>query len=208
MTKMEYKNEYKFKYIIVGQQNVGKSNILLRFVKDKFVEKYIVTIGVDYSSKSIQVGDETVKLEIYDTAGQECFRSLTKNYYQSSTCSLVVYDISSRESFDAVKNWIDDCNNYGPKTQKIILIGNKCDLDSTLRQVSYEEGKEYAEELKIDFYETSALTGQNINDVFNQSASELVQKIRNNEYDLDESNSGIVIKKIRIENGKKKKKCC
>ena len=206
---MEYKNEYRFKYIIVGQPSVGKSNIILRFVKGQFNEKYNVTIGVDYSSKNINIGDETAKLEIWDTAGQEEFRSLTKNYYQSSTCSLVVYDISSRDSFNAVKNWIDDCKNFGPKTLKIILIGNKCDLDSTLRQVSYDEGKEYAEELKIDFYETSALTGQNINEVFNQSPSDIVKKIKDgNFYDLDDPDSGVVLKKIKIEKERRKKKCC
>ena len=203
---MEYKNEYKLKYIIVGHKFVGKSNILLRYSKGEFKKDYIVTVGVDFATKNIKVGVENVKLEIWDTAGQEEFRSISKSYYQNSTCSLVVYDISSRESFNAVKNWIDDCKNFGPKTLKIILIGNKCDLDSTLRQISYDEGKEYAEELKIDFYETSALTGQNINEVFNQSASDIVKKIKDgNYYDLNDSDNGIDIKKIKVI---RKKRCC
>ena len=201
--------DYLFKYIIIGDAAVGKSNLLLRYAHGQFKPEYQLTIGVEFGAKNVQIRNKTYRIQIWDTAGQENFRSITRAYYKNSVCALVVYDISSRDSFNNVSTWIEDCKNQSPKTITLVLVGNKCDLEEK-RDVKKEEGEDLAEKHNMLFYETSALSGKNIDTLFNDAVKEIISKINKNYYDLNDNNTGIIvgIRKNNKNETSKKKKCC
>ena len=126
-------------------------------------------------SKNISINDRNIRIQIWDTAGQEAYRSITRSYYKNSTCVFIVYDITEKKTFDDVDIWLRDCREICYKNVLIYLIGNKSDLEDK-RQVTTEEGQKFAEENNLNFYETSALNGNNIEDIFIQSATDLVNK--------------------------------
>ena len=181
---------YLFKYIIIGDSAVGKSNILLRYVHDNFIEEFQSTIGVEFGAKNIQLNEKIYRIQIWDTAGQENFRSITRAYYKNSACACIVYDITQRNSFENIKSWIEDCKKQSPKTVFLILIGNKKDLEDK-RQISYDEGEEFARKNNMLFFETSAKTGENIENVFLTSAQKIAENIENGLYDLSNDSCGI-----------------
>ena len=182
--------DYLLKYIIIGDAAVGKSNLLLRYVHGQFKPEYQLTIGVEFGAKNIEIASKIFRIQIWDTAGQENFRSITRAYYKNSVCALVVYDISSRDSFNNVTSWIEDCKNQSPKTIFMVLVGNKCDLEDK-RQVSYEEGKELADKNELLFFESSAKDGINVEEIFVNSANEIAKKIEQGFYDLENDTCGI-----------------
>ena len=182
--------DYLFKYIIIGDAAVGKSNLLLRYTHGQFKPEYQLTIGVEFGAKNVQIRNKIYRIQIWDTAGQENFRSITRAYYKNSVCALVVYDISSRDSFNNVSTWIEDCKNQSPKTIFMVLVGNKSDLNDR-RQVNTEEGQELAEKYGMLFFETSAKSGENVEDVFVKSADEIARKIDQGYYDLENDACGI-----------------
>ena len=182
--------DYLLKYIIIGDAAVGKSNLLLRYAHGQFKPEYQLTIGVEFGAKNIQLVNKIFRIQIWDTAGQENFRSITRAYYKNSVCALVVYDISSRDSFEHVTSWIEDCKNQSPKTIFMVLVGNKCDLNDK-RQVSVEEGKDLAEKNDMLFFETSAKDGINVDEIFVKSAEQISKKIDQGYYDLENDTSGI-----------------
>jgi Ras-related protein Rab-2A len=182
--------DYLLKYIIIGDAAVGKSNLLLRYAHGQFKPEYQLTIGVEFGAKNIQLFNKIFRIQIWDTAGQENFRSITRAYYKNSVCALVVYDISSRDSFEHVTSWIEDCKNQSPKTIFMVLVGNKCDLNDK-RQVSVEEGKDLAEKNDMLFFETSAKDGINVDEIFVKSAEQISKKIDQGYYDLENDTSGI-----------------
>ena len=208
---------YLFKYIIIGDAAVGKSNILLRYVHGQFKDEYQLTIGVEFGAKNIDIKNKIYRIQIWDTAGQESFRSITRAYYKNSVCALVVYDITNKDSFKNILNWIQDCKNQSPKTIFMVLVGNKSDLNDK-REVSYDDGKDLAEKNNMLFFETSAKNGDNIEEIFGNSAQEIAKKIEDGYYDLDSDSCGIKQginnKKVEVHlkdySGKKdkKKKCC
>ena len=204
--------DYLLKYIIIGDAGVGKSNILLRYVYGTFKSEYQLTIGVEFGEKKVEFNDKIFKIQIWDTAGNEQFRSITRTYYKNSVCSIVVYDITRRESFESVINWIEDCKLNSPKSVFMILVGNKSDLNEN-RQVTTEEGEEFANRYGIRFFETSAKDGVNIEQIFNESIQFISNRIDKNYYDLDNDLCGI--KKNYSERAtlstkdlKPKSKCC
>ena len=203
--------DYLLKYIIIGDAGVGKSNILLRYVYNTFKPEYQLTIGVEFGEKTINAKNKIFKIQIWDTAGSEQFRSITRTYYKNTVCAVVVYDITSRESFDNVINWIEDCKLNSPKSVFITLVGNKCDLEEE-RQVSTEEGSEFATRYGLNFFETSAKNTVNIEDIFKNSVDFIAERISKNYYDLDNEACGIkqnYYSNVRINNKKKQqKKCC
>ena len=198
---MANKYNYLFKYIIIGDPSVGKSNLLMKFAHNKFTEEYQATIGVEFGAKNITFNNQVYRIQIWDTAGQENFRSITRAYYKNSVCAMVVYDITSRDSFEHVQNWIDDIKNQSPKTVLIILVGNKIDLDED-RAVSYDEGNEFATKNGIIFQETSAKTGVGIEEIFLKSAKEIVKKMEQGYYDLKSEICGIKTGSMRNNNTK------
>ena len=175
---------YLFKYIIIGDAAVGKSNLLLRYAHGQFKDEYQLTIGVEFGAKNISINDKIYRIQIWDTAGQENFRSITRAYYKNSVCALVVYDITNRDSFNNISNWIEDCKNQSPKTIFMVLVGNKSDL-SDKRVISIDEGRELAEKYNMIFFETSAKTGDNVDLIFFKSAEEIAKKIDQGYYDLE-----------------------
>ena len=142
---------YLLKYIIIGDASVGKSNILLKYAHNQFKAEYQLTIGVEFGAKNIKIKDKIYRIQIWDTAGQENFRSITRAYYKNSVCALVVYDITNRQSFENVKAWIEDCKSQSPSTILMALVGNKIDLDSS-RAVSTEEGEDFANMNGMPFF--------------------------------------------------------
>ena len=203
--------DYLLKYIIIGDASVGKSNLLLRYVYSTFKEEYKLTIGVEFGEKTEILNGKGYKIQIWDTAGQEEFRSITRTYYKNSVCAIVVYDITRRETFDNVLAWIEDCKNNSPKTVFIVLVGNKCDLEDD-RQVTTEEGEEFATKYGLLFLETSAKTKKNVNEIFLKSLEFISKRIEKNYYDTTNEESGIKQTnkptKLTKEKKEKKKRCC
>ena len=158
-------------------------------------------------AKNLTIKNRNIRIQIWDTAGQEAFRSITRTYYKSSTCAFIVYDISDKKTFDNIITWLNECRDMCYKDILICLIGNKCDLEGK-RAVSYEEGKNFAEENGLLFFETSAKDGTNIQECFIESATILVDKIENGQLKLDTANNGIKIGTFpnEQENGEQKKK--
>ena len=190
MDQGEITFNYLLKYIIVGDAAVGKSNLLLRYTHGQFREEYQLTIGVEFGSNNVNINDQIFRIQIWDTAGQENFRSITRAYYKNSACALIVYDISRRASFESISSWIEDCKNSSPKSIMMVLVGNKADLEEN-REVTKEEGQELAEKYGLLFFETSAKSGQNVEEVFKKSAEAIAKKIEDNYYDLDNDSCGI-----------------
>lgn len=162
----------KYKLVFLGDQGVGKTCIINRFVYDSFDKNYQATIGIDFLSKTMYLEDRTVRLQLWDTAGQERFRSLIPSYIRDSSVAVVVYDTTSRASFLNSSKWIDDIRSERGDDVVIMLVGNKTDL-ADRRQVSVEEGEAKASEEKILFIETSAKVGFNVKQLFRRLASAL-----------------------------------
>eukprot|EP01084_Bolivina_argentea_P235033 395621_1 len=137
--------DYLFKLLLIGDSGVGKSCLLLRFADDTYTDSYISTIGVDFKIRTVDLDTKTIKLQIWDTAGQETFRSITRSYYRNTAGALLVYDITRRETFMHVSQWLTDAKTHGSSDMTVMLVGNKCDLEH-LRQVSTEEGQKFAQE--------------------------------------------------------------
>ena len=203
---------YLLKFIIIGDAAVGKSNLLVRYTSGQFKEEYQLTIGVEFGSNNVIIGDNTYRIQIWDTAGQENFRSITRSYYKNTACAIIVYEISNKKSFENISSWIEECKNTAPKSILMVLVGNKCDLDN--REVTEEEGREFAEKNGMLFFETSAKTGKNVEELFKESVKVIDQKIKENYYDLENDSCGIkkgneeinVVLETNLENDKKT--CC
>jgi len=166
--------KYLFKYIIVGDTAVGKSCLLLQFTDKRFQPVHDLTIGVEFGSRTITIEDNQIKLQIWDTAGQEKFRSITRSYYRGAAGALLVYDITRRETFDHLQSWLEDCRRYSNQNIVIMLIGNKSDLENK-RKVSKEEGEAFAKKHNLTFLETSAKTAENVEAAFIESAQKIYE---------------------------------
>ncbi|ODV89962.1 hypothetical protein CANCADRAFT_98731 [Tortispora caseinolytica NRRL Y-17796] len=181
----------KYKLVFLGDQSVGKTSLITRFMYDSFDSQYAATIGIDFLSKTMYLDDRTVRLQLWDTAGQERFRSLTPAYIRDSSVAVVIYDITSRESFECTKRWVDDVRSERGDDVIIMLVGNKTDL-ADKRQVTLEQGEALAKELNASFMETSAKAGYNVKTLFTKIA-EMLPGLENNDQENSNSASATVI---------------
>ena len=219
----------KLKLIVVGNQSTGKSCILNRFVNETFDENYQATIGLDFQSKNVTIHDQDVRLILYDTAGQEKFRSLIPMYIREAQIILLIYDISNRDSFDSLPKWLREVMDVKNSEAVFALIGNKIDLENE-RKVTFEEGQKFADQNNFIFQEVSAKDGTNFQKLFETQLFEAIynkfkkefdkrEKMgyddNNDNYETNENTNKTNDNKVKLEmnnnnnqNIKKKKKCC
>ena len=160
------KEDFKLKVVLLGDSGVGKTNLISRYVTNKFEEDTKSTIGVEFFCKTYKVNnDKIIKVEIWDTAGQERYKSITSVYYKGAKGAFIVYDITSKKSFDNIDKWINEIKEKNNNDVKLIIIGNKVDLDNG-RQISFEEAKNKFKDRDVPLIETSALNDTNVNEAF------------------------------------------
>lgn len=174
MTASEY--DYLFKLLLIGDSGVGKSCLLLRFADKTYTDSYISTIGVDFKIRTIELEGKTIKLQIWDTAGQERFRTITSSYYRGAHGIIVVYDVTDKETFDHVKQWLNEIERYASAEVQKLLVGNKCDLVSK-KDVPTETAQAFAEKIEIPFLETSAKAATRVEEAFLLMATEIKNTI-------------------------------
>jgi len=174
---MNAEYDYLFKLLLIGDSGVGKSCLLLRFADDTYTESYISTIGVDFKIRTVELDGKTIKLQIWDTAGQERFRTITSSYYRGAHGIIVVYDVTDAESFNNVKQWLHEIDRYASENVNKLLVGNKSDLTSK-RAVTFDQGKEFADSLGIEFLETSAKNATNVEKAFMTMAAQIKSRMK------------------------------
>ena len=167
-------SDFLYKLLMIGDSGVGKSSLLLRFASDQFEDSYMTTVGLDFKIRTVEVDGKVVKLQMWDTAGQEGFRTITSSYYRGAQGIVVVYGLDDKKSFENVKQWVEEIDRYAGEGVVKLLVGNKCDVEA--RQVTREEAEKFAEELKMRYMETSAKTGENVEETFMLTAREIKAK--------------------------------
>ena len=199
-----------FKILILGEVAVGKTSFLYRYVEEYFPEEYIATIGVDFKTKKIKKNDTQIELQIWDTCGQERFRSLTKSFLNGADGIIFMYDISNKDSFINIKRWINETENLSDEFKKII-VGNKKDLPT--RAVSIDTVNKLYNNKNITGMEASAKTGENVKEVFdslinlivgNMTKDEIINKYGNK----DKQKKVLNFEKVKPKEGKEGKRCC
>ena len=212
---------YQVKFIIIGDSNVGKTNICYVFLNGEFSNNYETTLGIDYQFQNIKINDLTFRIQLWDTAGSEEFKSITKGYYSNSTCCILVYDLTDEKSFESIKKWIEEVKNYTNKNIILILVGNKYDLNDK-RKITKEQGDALALEYGMEHIESSAKNGYNIDEIFRVACQKIYENIIQNIYNLDDDTEPCGIKKCYTEkdlvsnkifklqnkNINRQKKCC
>jgi len=173
--------------MLIGDSGSGKTSLMLKYTSDTFSPTFITTIGIDFKIKHIEIDKKRIKLQIWDTAGQERFRTITNSYYRGSSGIIITYDVTNMESFKNVQSWINDIGLYANLNIVKILVGNKCDMIDQ-RVVTTKQAQEFAQKHNMHFFETSAKTGINVNDVFETIANGvyimLKEKEKKNEKDI------------------------
>jgi len=166
---------YVFKVLLLGDAGVGKTSLIMRFVHNKFKSDYLLTIGMNVSSYQLEVDGTPVNLSIHDIGGQKRFEAFRQIFYKGSSGAIIVYDITRDTSFQNVTHWVNELREECKNPTQLVLVGNKVDLED-LRAVSYEEGNKNSENLKVtQFIETSAKSGQNVQEAFEQLARAMIQ---------------------------------
>ena len=207
MDKESY--DFLFKLILIGDSSVGKSNILLKYLKGQFDPNSKATVGVEFGTKNVEIKNKKIKIQIWDTAGQERYRSITSAYYKGAKGAFIVYDITRKNTFDNIDKWISDLKTNGDENLAIVLIGNKSDLEER-REIQKDEGIKKSEEYKTAFMETSALNGDNIDKAFDELINQIYQ---NNSSIIEEEkeveiDKGVNLNDEKKENSESNKKCC
>jgi len=212
--------DYLFKLVLIGDSSVGKSNILSRYVHDRFRIDTHTTIGVEFTTKTIQVELEgrmaNVKLQIWDTAGQERYRSITSAYYRGAIGCLLVFDVTKRASFEHVSEWLHELRDHSSGETRVLLVGNKVDLRH-LREVPTDEAISFAKDNGLSFIETSAQSGHNIEQAFVQLVTEVIKDMDSRASQQDAASkakvepgktSNVVVNTEEPTKPGKGKKCC
>jgi Ras-related protein Rab-1A len=157
--------DYLIKCLVVGDSGTGKSSLMLRFTDDVFNTSYISTIGVDFKIKTMEIRDKTVKFQIWDTAGQDRFRTITSSYYRGSNAVILCYDTTDKNTFKNIVKWLDEVKMYSAISPLLILCGTKIDLEKE-REVDRQEAEDFAKANNMHFFESSAKNNSNINEIF------------------------------------------
>ena len=196
---MEASEPPLYKILLLGDSTVGKTCFLLRYVDDSFLDLHMATIGLDYRLKTLILEEQKiVKVQLWDTAGQDKFRAITRNYYKGASGIILIFDVTNIKSYENIKKWINEIKEEISEKVAIVLIGNKID-NVQERKISKEQGDKLASEIGVKFFETSAKTGEGIN----ESVFFLVKKIFENDPEVKNKYQG---RNLRIKN--KKRKCC
>jgi small GTP-binding protein len=191
-----------FKILTIGESGVGKTCILRRFVENKFLKNHLATIGIDFKTKTLTINDQEIKLKIWDTAGQERFRNITTQYYKGADGIVLVYDVTDDASYEKIRDWMDQILSNTQRDEiGLVLLGNKCDMEP--RIITEEQGNQLADELKISYFETSALTGQGIKEAFEQLTRDIMKR-----KGVGNDNSDNVELKKNVKKKQKGSDCC
>ena len=195
----------KIKIMVIGESKIGKTSIISRYCKNEFSGgAYLSTVGIDFQVKDLVLNNKLIRIQIWDTAGQERYRIIAKNYFQSSDGFVIVYDISNLETFEKLDYWIEQIKANSQENTKMILFGNKIDLEEQ-RQISKLEGEEYAKKININFFEVSAKEGININEAFEYFIKEVLSNYFNSENYIKIKSK---LLSVSIQTPKKNNSCC
>jgi len=206
--------DISFKIIVIGDSGVGKSCLTTQAVRNNFEEFYTATVGFEFLTFNMRINNNVLKLQIWDTCGQEVYKSLISNFYRNSSLALILYAINNRDSFQHAETWLNDLKNQANPNVRVFLVGNKSDLENE-RVVTKEEGEKFKEEKKLDrFIETSAKTGENARSALLEAAKLLYkdylkakQNLAGGEQLSDDNNKGDKLQR-KAEGNKTKKGCC
>ena len=194
--------------LLLGDMAVGKTCLINRYTNGVFKEEYTSTVGIDFYTKPEEINNKTVQVKIWDTVGQERFRALTPSFLRNAEGVVIVFDVTSQESFDNVKGWINSVkSNIGENVIPIIIVGNKIDMEN-LREISKEDGNKIASENGFKYFETSAKTGKGVDEAFKELVNQILDiQDKNDDEKVDERPS-VKIHKDNNKDNQKKKGCC
>lgn len=181
--------DYMFKILIIGNSSVGKTSFLFRYADDSFTSAFVSTVGIDFKVKTVIRREKRMKLQIWDTAGQERYRTITTAYYRGAMGFILMYDITNEESFNSVQDWVTQIKTYSWDNAQVILVGNKSDMEAE-RVVTYDRGKQLADQLGLEFFETSAKENINVKNVFERLVDIICDKMSDG-LDADQSMTNV-----------------
>lgn len=204
MNNPEDVEQLSVKIILLGSSTVGKSSILVRYIKNSFYSSYLSTVGIDFGKKTIEVAlpnnkTEKIEIHIWDTAGQERFGSIVRQYYNKSNGAFVIFDLSDKKTLADAEKWINQIYEHAGKKVHIFLVGNKSDI--TERQVTEKDALDKANEHNIKYFEVSAFTGKGVTETFEEMAKDLLKKYHDKKESLKN-------KEKQLSQTKERKKCC
>ena len=202
-------NQYDllFKVLLIGNSGVGKSSLFLRFVDDIWNDTFVPTIGVDFKIKTFEIDEKKIKMQIWDTAGQERFKNIIASYYRGAHGILLLYDVTDKDSFRNLSNWLIEIEKNGSKNVLKVLIGNKCDLEDK-RVITYNQGKDFADTYGLKFIETSAKKNLNVSEAFETLGRELMNASSDKKLIKQKENKKISVAKAQDLNLQKREGCC
>ena len=199
--------EFIFKVLLLGNSNVGKSSLFLRFVDDIWNDTFVPTIGVDLKTKTFDIDEKRIKMQIWDTAGQERFKNIIASYYRGAHGILLIYDVTDKDSFKNLSNWLIEIEKNSSKNVLKVLIGNKTDLEEK-RVISYNQAKEFADSYGLKYIETSAKKNLNVNEAFATLGRELMLASEDKRIVKQKQNKKISVAKMEDLNVQKRRGCC
>ena len=206
-TKRNDDYEFIFKVLLLGNSNVGKSSLFLRFVDDIWNDTFVPTIGVDFKIKTFDIDEKRIKMQIWDTAGQERFKNIIASYYRGAHGILLIYDVTDKDSFKNLSNWLIEIEKNSSKNVLKVLIGNKTDLEEK-RVISYNQAKEFADSYGLKYIETSAKKNLNVNEAFATLGRELMVASEDKRIVKQKQNKKISVAKMEDLNVQKRRGCC
>ena len=199
--------EFIFKVLLLGNSNVGKSSLFLRFIDDIWNDTFVPTIGVDFKIKTFNIDNKKIKMQIWDTAGQERFKNIIASYYRGAHGILLIYDVTDKDSFKNLSNWLIEIEKNSSKNVLKVLIGNKTDLEEK-RVISYNQAKEFADSYGLKYIETSAKKNLNVNEAFETLGRELMAASDDKRITKQKQNKKVTVSNAQDLTPEQKKGCC